>query len=510
MSLEDHCRERLAAFRARLTDEPRYNPVAQLSFELSRDLEAGTLSRQELAGLIHSLGKASFRARALALAGYVGPLDMVENRKRLTFAIESLLGDEGTFEKDLAVLRRCQLGLVFTAHPTFLLSRRQRNMLARLANGEIIADDETGLGPDRPITLDDEHEAVLMAIDRASDAIAEFSRVSIDILRKRHGDRWREAQIGFVGVGTWVGYDLDGRTDIAWIDMFRFRLAEKSRQIRRYEASIARIRAKPGCGSATGNKLGEMALKLERLHAWSDLVLEAFSQMPLDPSALEAASEILTTDHPDRIVSIDPLLTMLDEVVADASDEIALDLLILRSEMAALSFGVGEVHLRINATQLHNAIMQYLDLDSEEQIGSRSILEMLGELIRDADKYQVNFASLDIEQKTALRQFLLAAQILKHVDSDSSIRLLIAECENPATVLAAMCFARLFGVDRKLDISPLFETPTALENAARFFDVLFAIPEYRDIVRARGRIAIQTGFSDSGSFHGPDSGGSRH
>jgi phosphoenolpyruvate carboxylase len=66
MSLEGHCRERLAAFRARLTDEPRYNPVAQLSFELSRDLEAGTLNRQELAGLIHSLGKASFRALALA------------------------------------------------------------------------------------------------------------------------------------------------------------------------------------------------------------------------------------------------------------------------------------------------------------------------------------------------------------------------------------------------------------------------------------------------------------
>ena len=91
MSLENRCRERLAAFRARLTDEPRYNPVAQLSFELSRDLEAGTLSRQEFAGLIHSLGKASFRARALALAGYVGPLDMGENRKRLTFAIKSLL-----------------------------------------------------------------------------------------------------------------------------------------------------------------------------------------------------------------------------------------------------------------------------------------------------------------------------------------------------------------------------------------------------------------------------------
>ena len=502
MSLEHRCRERLAAFRARLTDEPRYNPVAQLSFELSRDLEAGTVSRQDLTCLIHSLGKASFKARARALADYVGPLDMDENRKRLKSAIKSLLGDAGTFEEDLAVLRRCQLGLVFTAHPTFLLSRCQRNMLARLANDEIIEDDETGFGPDRPITLNDEHEAVLLALDRASDAIAEFSKTSIEILRKRHGGRWREAQIGFVSVGTWVGYDLDGRTDIAWIDMFRFRLAEKSRQIRRYEASINRILLRPGCGSATESRLRQMALKLYRLQAWSDLVLEAFSQSPLDPSALETASEILTTNHPDRIVSITPLLSMLDEAIADASDEIAIDLLVLRNEMAALGFGVGEVHLRINATQLHNAIMQYLDLDSEEQIGSRSILEKLGELIRNADKYQVNFASLDIEQKTALRQFLLAAQILKHVDSGSSIRLLIAECESPATVLAAMCFARLCGVDHRLDISPLFETPAALEGAARFFDVLFTIPEYRDIVRVRGRIAIQTGFSDSGRFMG--------
>jgi len=113
-----------------------------------------------------------------------------------------------------------------------------------------------------------------------------------------------------------------------------------------------------------------------------------------------------------------------------------------------------------------------------------------------------NFAALAIEASTATRQFLAMAQILHHVDADAPIRMLVAECEEPATVLAALYFARLFGIEDKVDVSPLFETESALEHGGRFLDALLAEDEYRAYARRRGRVSVQTGFSDAGRFVG--------
>jgi phosphoenolpyruvate carboxylase len=115
---------------------------------------------------------------------------------------------------------------------------------------------------------------------------------------------------------------------------------------------------------------------------------------------------------------------------------------------------------------------------------------------------RVNFAALAIETSTAIRQFLAMAQILHHIDADAPIRMLIAECEQPQTVLAALYFAKLFGIDDKVDVSPLFETETALEHGGRFLEALLAEEAYRAYVRGRGRVSIQTGFSDAGRFIG--------
>jgi phosphoenolpyruvate carboxylase len=124
------------------------------------------------------------------------------------------------------------------------------------------------------------------------------------------------------------------------------------------------------------------------------------------------------------------------------------------------------------------------------------------ELLAEAKPLRSNFAALAIENSTAIRQFLAMAQILGHIDADAPIRMLVAECEQPTTVLAALYFAKLFGIDDKVDVSPLFETESALEHGGRFLDALLAEPAYRDYAKARGRVSIQTGFSDAGRFVG--------
>ena len=61
---------------------------------------------------------------------------------------------------------------------------------------------------------------------------------------------------------------------------------------------------------------------------------------------------------------------------------------------------------------------------------------------------------------------------------------------------------KLFGVDDRIDISPLFETRTALERGAEIIAGALAVPAYRDYLRSRGRVCIQTGFSDAGRYMG--------
>ena len=97
---------------------------------------------------------------------------------------------------------------------------------------------------------------------------------------------------------------------------------------------------------------------------------------------------------------------------------------------------------------------------------------------------------------------ILTAQIHKYIDDATPIRFLIAECEDSLIPLGMLYLARLYGVDNHMDISPLFETASALSNGGRIIEKMLSNDVYRDYVTRRGVLAIQTGFSDAGRFMG--------
>ena len=94
------------------------------------------------------------------------------------------------------------------------------------------------------------------------------------------------------------------------------------------------------------------------------------------------------------------------------------------------------------------------------------------------------------------------AQIIKHVDGSVPVRFLIAETETGYTLLAALWLARLFGIERHIEISPLFETADALEHGATVLEEALRSPHYRAYLQATGRLALQFGYSDSGRYVG--------
>ena len=339
------------------------------------------------------------------------------------------------------------------------------------------------------ITLDSEHEAVITAMIRAQDARDRINALMFDIARVRWPRRWRNLKPLPIRLASWVGYDMDGRTDIGWSTSIRYRLIEKARRLERYAASL----------EALDPALSE---RLARAAAHAAAMVEHFTA-PLDrPAEVSAAANALTADHPDKLISLTAIIAELETEAQSADPATASKLLVVAAAMRADGLAMGWVHFRVNSSQLQNAIRLRIDPEGKLGFASQAALVRMRELLAEVTPLESNFAALAIENSTAIRQFLAMAQILGHIDADSPIRMLVAECEQPTTVLAALYFARMFGVDAKVDVSPLFETENALEHGGRFIDAVLSEEAYRDYARKRGRVSIQTGFSDAGRFVG--------
>ncbi len=480
--------ERLSELHVRTRETPLFNPVFQLGLDLSRAIEAGDLNLDDIEAMVSELECDSMQSRATRLRRLVAPVSPEKNKTALAGDLET--SDFGTFQK---VWETPQLHAVFTAHPTFLLTPDQSEAVAMAASkAEDIGAEVCVTGAERPqVTLDYEHGRAMRAIAHAQDARDQIVSELLSHAAHTWPDQWNDLAPLPFRFASWVGYDMDGRTDIKWFDSIGFRLREKAERLGRYTASLEAI-----------DPAHTLLATLRSATAYAEARAADFAEDLSAPEALSKAANRLTQDDPDKLLSLAPIIAALDDEARDAETKRAVELKTLAAAMQADGLGMSWIHFRVNSSQLHNAIRRRIDPDNTLDLGSKGAMATLRRLLGEVTPLKTNFAALAIESSTAIRQFLAMAQILQHIDADAPIRMLIAECEQPSTILAALYFARLFGIEDKVDVSPLFETESALEHGGRFLDALCAETTYQDYVRKRGRVAIQTGFSDAGRFVG--------
>ena len=477
---------RLQALHARTAETPLFNPVFQLSLELSRRIESGELTLDALANLVAELECDGLQTRARRLLRLVAPVAPEENLARLRAQAEA-----ADFNAFAARWARPAAHIVFTAHPTFLLSHAQGEAVAAAASSGDTSEATVCVASHErnSITLDFEHDEAMAAIARGQAARDRINALLLGIARQRWPDKWQALRPLPLRFATWVGYDMDGRTDIGWNTCLRYRLSEKAQRLEIYAAQLA------APAPALADKLAAAA-------RYARAMAEDFAADLTDPAALSDLANRFNADHADKLTSLAPVIAELETLASTAADPDAATLLTVAAAMRADGLGMGWIHFRVNNSQLQNAIRRRVDPEGRLDLASQAALVTMRELVVNARELRSNLAALAIENSTAVRQFLIMAQILHHIDADSPIRMLVAECEQPSTVLAALYFAKLFGVSHKVDVSPLFETETALEHGGRFLEALLAEPSYREYAKLRGRVAIQTGFSDAGRFVG--------
>ena len=176
----------------------------------------------------------------------------------------------------------------------------------------------------------------------------------------------------------------------------------------------------------------------------------------------------------------------------------------LRASMMTHGLGLAHIHVRLNSSQLHNAVRRQVGLETEpnDPANRRSYFNTINELLGRARPLAINFGSMMEEGSSAKRLMMTVAQIVKLVDGVGPIRFLIAETETGYTLLAALCL-RGCSAWRIASRSAAVRDGGGLRaRRARARGGAASSPHYRAYLERVGRMAVQFGFSDSGRFIG--------
>ena len=534
--LDREMRAELRALRVGRDVDPFSNPIQLLALRLSRRIDAGEVSLSDVEQLIQRLTADAFLAGAGRLAERMGETDPAANARIVRALIEGLAHDPETgapvpFDTFRAAVERAPFGIVFTAHPTFALSATLLRIQAQLATGHddrdrrLSAADRATLvrrtlaaehRPETVLDLATEHGFSLQAIAGARDALIRVYGIVFDVAREVWPERWLELRPRLLTIASWVGYDLDGRADIGWSETFHRRLIVQRRQLVHYRDTAVDL-----SGTLRGVPEAEdLRHILELLESRLDLAvrmveeeIEVFGRPEPDPvrrtGHVGRIARRMHAGRERRLTRAEPLIDLVERALARAANlagsgtaaaETLGRLAVLRAELDNFGLGMAHTHVRLNATQIHNAIRREIGMEAapDDPAHRRSYTAAVNALLDAVEPVTINFGSLLNEGASATRLMMVVAQMLKYVDGTTPVRFLIAECETSFTLLAALYFAKLFGIADRVEISPLLETRKALERGPRVIDEILANPHYRAYVEATGRLCVQTGYSDTG------------
>lgn len=502
-----------AAFAERLTGEMQAlqdraaherhapDPIETLSSQIGDELIDGALSVPTLENAVRVLRDANLKQRAARLRSYVGLKDETTPAARLAEAARLTVESCDSVETLVARLSRPGFAAVFTAHPTFALADNVYRHIVEMATepSHRLPELKSHRREAAP-TLAHEQNLALTAILRGRDALDIFNAAILDHASKRwpdQGDTLSTLDIRTLILATWVGFDTDGRSDIHWWDTLRIRLALKRTQLERLRTQLESLL--PQCSQLVARIDVALGAVKEQEAACPD-------QQHHDANAIAAFAQALVSRRESALISAETLRPLFDEALTLIDGEKRSALLTARSGFMAHGLGAAHIHTRLNATQIYNVVRHRLGIEDDPTIPSRRrlVLSQINEALEGIkEPIPVDFGAVMMEQSSAGRLMMTMAQILKHIDSATPIRFLIAETESGYTLLATLWLARLLGIrDEQIQISPLFETQSALEHGEIILEEAFRSPHWRQYIRNNGRLCLQFGYSDSGRYIG--------
>jgi phosphoenolpyruvate carboxylase len=507
----------MSRVRTQASADPFSNPILLFALDLTLRMDRGEIDLDGLDRVVRNLTMETFADRAERLRNYLGETAIAANERALADLLERK-AREGGFEDFRAAISRVVFGVVFTAHPTFSITLDLARSLAELATNQTVtgvALDQAGRDermeaaaqvdhrPPAQLSLEIEHAWVTEALNHAHDALEEVHRTALRVARDHWPEDWTKLEPRLVTLASWVGYDQDGRTDITWSRTIAARLADKLAMIECHRGKVDALER-----AASGDflvSLEPLAAMLATASAAVARQIELLGAAERDPACTAAFGRAMVSGRAHALVETAPMLASIEAtLVAAPDDERREALLAIRASLRTHGMGLAHIHVRLNASQLHNAARRLVGLETEpkDPANRRSYFNIINDLLGRVRPLTISFESLMEERASAKRLMMTVAQIVKYIDAETPIRFLIAETETGFTLLTALYYARLFGVADRIEISPLFETEEAFERGERVIEEALKSPHYRAYLEQQGRLCVQFGFSDSGRFIG--------
>lgn len=486
------------------------------AYEIASDLLDGSRDLASLSAELSARGKPLLKARLLGMTRRWTTVDQDRNIDRLTAVIDRLAhnraGEKWSFNTFRKLVEDEMAGFVVTAHPTFSMSQEAWQCAGAFMNGlksgekaAVKALEQKPLGtvhPDRSPTLHEELDYANVALGNMRRSLRTLYKVVLDRAAILYPDDYRTLRPRLATIASWVGFDLDGRTDINWSLglLFRYRTATAGLELCRAAADALEVEGKEAEAHIAAIRQG-----FAELTECFELGLAALSGYQDDDQSLAEFNRLavenqkVKEDARARInIALEALLAM------PLATDIWRDVALLSTEWHSVGLGLSHIHFRLNAAQLHNAMGPEINLTKapDQSAMRRHYLAAISDKLASVEPQSIHYGVLAAERTTAKRVFMMAAQFRKHFDAATRIRMLVAESDTPFTLLAALYYAKLFGVDDYVEISPLFETAVGLERGDRVIAELIDNPHFLDYIRQQGRFCLQLGFSDSGRYIG--------
>ena len=326
------------------------------------------------------------------------------------------------------------------------------------------------------ITLENENDQAESAIKATRFALRRVFRQLYRVASEQFPEHWQALDARLVDVATWVGGDMDGRNDIRWNQSLSLRWRAAAHQFAWLAQELHKLASWPKAESLALD-ISTLALRLEQLaskrqqqaDALSAITTEdteAVSALARDLSASElGADEQHSSDaQPEAVNDLSFWISSLQALRARCADrQLNIELAALIAELRATGMASAYLHVRLNATQIHNALRHSLGLEGEptDPAFKRSSLRKVTEVLAGVEGVNINFGNLLREQSSARRMFMQVAQLSKHCDTSSPIRFLIAESDSPFTVLAALYLAKRYRKSPSASTSRRYSKPPA-------------------------------------------------
>ena len=496
---------------------PRDNHLDK-SWTIVFQLLHGRLTLDDIAKQVADSAMPALQARVDGLLRQLSFHEEQDNEARLRRLFRGLAYD-GRGLVDFTVFERLLgtelAGIVFTAHPTFSLSEEANEIALDLMRASSAGMRTNGShAPPRRVTvhraaaptLQQEADASTVAIRNLRKAMRRILRVAVEVAAELYPDDYRRLVPRFFTAATWVGFDLDGRTDIGWNRSLSCRYQLALAGLEELHGGLRDMRERHADATpAIAEAFDAIARALGALTECFEMGVEALGRETDDTVRLGRLNRLALEKRAlkqDAIGAIDAALAALLE--SDLSPTQCRDVLVFRAEWLGVGLGLARLHFRLNSVQLHNAIRPDIALNAApgESPSRRHFLAAVTSLLDNVTPVNVHYGTVAREQTTAKRVFMLAAQFQKHFDGRTPVRMLIAESDTPFTLLAALYYARLFGVESQVEISPLFETADGMHHGDRVISELLENKHFLDYVQRQGRFCVQLGFSDSGRYIG--------